>query len=146
MPRQEKYEAGTERDMDALDEAANTITLSLSDLMPDRTGAVVIQSDGESLTVVLTDYDGVKLRGIAPEGIFAEQGDISGFDFITFSSGVTVYYDAGTVRLRLASIRRSNGPRPVVLSSMTDLIDRELGGKGGDKGRPAAEGSRRLGA
>lgn len=146
MPRQARDEAGTERDKDALDEAANTITLSLSDLMPDRTGAVVIQSDGENLTVVLTDYDGVKMRGIAPDGIFAEQGDISGFDFITFSSGVTVYFDAGTVRLRLASTRRGVAPRPVILSSMTELIERELGGEGGTKSRSGPETGRRLGA
>lgn len=108
------------------DSLTNTITLKLQDLIPDRTGSVVIQTDGAPLVVVLEDYGEIRARGIAPEGMQSQHTDVSGFDYVAFGNGVVVYFAAEEVRLVLRREGNNLTPRQEPPHSIGSLIEREL--------------------
>lgn len=101
-----------------------SVALHLDDLMPDKTGAVVLQADGERLEIQLEDWDEILTRGIAPEDTQSEHFDVSGMDYVTFANGVTLYFPAGDILLTLkpATAVKTNSPS----MSLFHLIDREL--------------------
>lgn len=107
------------------DGAPLSVALHLDDLIPDKTGAIVIQSDGERLEIQLEDWDEVLARGIASEETRSEHFDVSGMDFVTFSNGVTLYFPAGQIALTLKPAPRPASSTPKL--SLFKLIDRELG-------------------
>ncbi|MBI2254038.1 MAG: hypothetical protein HYU58_05420 [Proteobacteria bacterium] len=101
-----------------------SVALNLDDLLPDKTGAVVIQVDGERLEIQLDDGDEILARGIAPEDTQSEHFDVSGMDFVSFANGVTLYFPAGEVHLTFKSAPKKKAAPPPM--SMFQLIEREL--------------------
>jgi len=101
-----------------------SVALHLDDLMPDKTGAVVLQTDGERLEVQLEDWDEILSRGIAPEDTRSEHFDVSGMDYVTFANGVTLYFPAGDILLTLKPTGAAKVGAPSM--SLFQLIDREL--------------------
>lgn len=104
-----------------------SVVLQLDDLMPDKTGAVVLQADGERLEIQLEDWDEILTRGIAPDDTQSEHFDVSGMDFVTFANGVTLYFPAGDILLTLKSTDTPRTAKPRL--SLFQLIDQELHGK-----------------
>lgn len=101
-----------------------SVALHLDDLMPDRTGAVVLQTDGERLEIQLEDWDEILTRGIAPDDTHSEHFDVSGMDFVTFANGVTLYFPAGDILITLKQVTSPKTAKPAM--SLYQLIDREL--------------------
>jgi hypothetical protein len=71
---------------------ADTISLDLSDLLPDSAGNIVIEYDGGNLAVELLTDQSVIERGVAAEAADANGGDLSGFAYCAFSNGTTVFF------------------------------------------------------
>jgi len=71
---------------------ADTISLQLSDLLPDSAGNIVIEYDGGNLAVQLLTDQAVVDRGVAAEAVDANGGDLSGLAYCAFSNGTTVYF------------------------------------------------------
>jgi hypothetical protein len=71
---------------------ADTISLELSDLLPDSAGNIVIEYDGGNLAVELLTDQSVVERGVAAEAMDANGGDLSGFAYCAFSNGTTVFF------------------------------------------------------
>jgi hypothetical protein len=101
-----------------------SVVLHLDDLMPDKTGAVVLQADGERLEIRLEDWDEILTRGIAPDDTQSEHFDVSGMDFVTFANGVTLYFPAGDILLTLKPSSAPKRAKPHL--SLFQLIDQEL--------------------
>jgi hypothetical protein len=70
----------------------DTISLDLSDLLPDSAGNIVIEYDGGNLAVELSTDQSVVERGVAAEAVDASGGDLSGFAYCAFSNGTTVFF------------------------------------------------------
>jgi hypothetical protein len=70
----------------------DTISLELSDLLPDSAGNIVIEYDGGNLAVELLTDQAVVERGVAAEAVDANGGDLSGFAYCAFSNGTTVFF------------------------------------------------------
>ncbi|HVY97929.1 MAG TPA: hypothetical protein VHA35_00405 [Dongiaceae bacterium] len=70
----------------------DTISLELSDLLPDSAGNIVIEYDGGNLAVELLTDQAVVERGVAAEAVDASGGDLSGFAYCAFSNGTTVFF------------------------------------------------------
>ena len=71
---------------------ADTISLELSDLLPDSAGNIVIEYDGGNLAVELLTNQAVVERGVAGEAVDASGGDLSGFAYCAFDNGTTVFF------------------------------------------------------
>ncbi|MGH6967820.1 MAG: hypothetical protein ACREEL_00875 [Stellaceae bacterium] len=70
---------------------AETLTLSLDDLIPDARNEIVIL-DGSGHDIAVATADAVSAHGIAAAHVTATGFDVSGFAFCTFEGGVTVFY------------------------------------------------------
>jgi hypothetical protein len=73
-------------------EAADTVSLQLSDLLPDSSGNVVIEYDGGNLSVELMTNQAVVDRGVVTEAVDAHGGDLSGLAYCAFGDGTTVFF------------------------------------------------------
>jgi len=69
--------------------------LSLSDLISDERGEVVLFNDSEFRTLALRADVGVVAKGLAARHLTAGGEDVTGFHFVTFENGVTLYYQKG---------------------------------------------------
>ncbi len=80
----------------ASDADDDTMVLTLDDLFPDENGEVVISSaDGVPINLVASlpvDQSGVAEPHVTAAGI-----DVSGLNFRTFESGLTVYFEADSL-------------------------------------------------
>ena len=74
--------------------------LDLGDLIADARGEVVV-SDMGGAHLTITAASTVASQGQAEEHITQDGVDVSGFHFVTFENGITLYYDEG-VHLALA--------------------------------------------
>lgn len=101
-----------------------SVVVGLDDLIPDRVGAVVLQTDGERLEILLEDWTEVLTRGIAPEDTRSEHFDVSGMDFVTFSNGVTLFFPAGDILITLKKTATPKTDNPAM--PLFQLIDHEL--------------------
>ncbi|HEV2264321.1 MAG TPA: hypothetical protein VGR79_07305 [Stellaceae bacterium] len=72
---------------------AATLSLSLSDLIPDAHNEIVILDGSGSDLAVVTD-NAVASHGISGGHVTASGLDVSGFAYCTFDGGVTVFYPA----------------------------------------------------
>lgn len=115
---------------------SNSVNLKLQDLIPDRTGSVVIQTDGAPLTIILEDFGEIRARGIAPEGTQSQHTDVSGFDYVAFGNGVILYFAADEVRLVLRRDGQELAPRRELPHSVSYLVERELAEPPHGHGRP----------
>jgi hypothetical protein len=74
---------------------AAEIELSLSDLISDERGEVVLFNDSEFRTLALRAGVRVVAKGLAARHVTASGEDVTGFQFVTFENGVTLYYQRG---------------------------------------------------
>ena len=66
--------------------------LSMGDIVTDDSGACVLGVDGPKISVVLQTDDTVVAEGAADDFASAAGHDVSGHSFMTFASGVTLYF------------------------------------------------------
>jgi hypothetical protein len=71
------------------------VELSLSDLIGDERGEVVLFNDSGFHTLALRTEARVIERGLAQRHVTAGGDDVSGFRYVTFENGLTLYYQEG---------------------------------------------------
>ena len=71
------------------------IELSLSDLIGDERGEVVLFNDSGFHTLALRTEARVVDRGFVQRHVTAGGDDVSGFRYLTFENGLTLYYQEG---------------------------------------------------
>jgi hypothetical protein len=91
----------------ASDTDAAEAELTLSDLVGDANGEVVIFNDSGFRTVAIRTNAAVVAEGEAAKHVTASGEDVSGFKYVTFDNGVTLYFPEG-----LDLILKSESPRP----------------------------------
>lgn len=69
--------------------------LALADLMGDANGEIVLFNDSGLRRLAITTEARVVADGRASRHRTAAGEDVSGFDFMTFDNGVTLYYQPG---------------------------------------------------
>lgn len=69
----------------------DAISLSLADLLPDSSGAIVIEGDGLDLSVRIVTDEPVVDTGVVDAMVTATGEDVSGHTFFAFGNGTTVY-------------------------------------------------------
>jgi uncharacterized protein GlcG (DUF336 family) len=82
-------------DQDTLPSAADTVILTLQDLLPDAGGEVVIHGAGVGAVGVSTDQ-AVTATGTADAHVTVAGEDVSGFRYYQLDSGITLYCPADT--------------------------------------------------
>jgi len=96
------FENDLDIDWDSFTEAAlpdqaggGEVELSLSDLISDNNNEVVLVSDPSFETLKLHIDTGILASGIADSHITAGGQDVTGYHFLNFESGLTLYYGDG---------------------------------------------------
>lgn len=67
------------------------ISLSLADLLPDSSGAIVIEGEGEDLCVRIVTDEQVVDAGVVEQLVTATGEDVSGHAYFAFQNGTTLY-------------------------------------------------------
>ncbi len=79
----------------AIPEDDQILTLRLDDLMQDDNGEVVLFNDsGMRALALATDAD-IVAEGSSGQHVTASGEDVSGFHYLTFDTGLTLYYQDG---------------------------------------------------
>lgn len=86
---------------------AARIELALSDLVADANGEVVLFNDSGLRTLAIRTEATVVADGQAAKHLTASGEDVSGFKYVTFDNGVTLYFQDG-----LDLILESDRPQP----------------------------------
>ncbi|MDX6752107.1 hypothetical protein SH611_20060 [Geminicoccaceae bacterium 1502E] len=68
------------------------VALAATDLMQDENGEVVLFNDSNLRSLALTSEAGIVAQGEARDHVTAGGEDVSGFKYLTFENGLTVYY------------------------------------------------------
>lgn len=92
---------------DAPDRDVAEVELTLSELVGDANGEVVIFNDSGFRTLAIRTKAAVVADGQVAKHVTAGGEDVSGFKYVTFDNGVTLYFQEG-----LDLILRSDPPRP----------------------------------
>ena len=92
---------------DAPDSDAAEVELRLSELVGDANGEVVIFNDSGFRTLAIRTKAAVVADGQAAKHVTAGGEDVSGFNYVTFDNGVTLYFQEG-----LELILKNDPPRP----------------------------------
>ena len=92
---------------DAFGTYAAEAELMLSDVVADANGEAVIFNDSGLRTVSIRTGAAVVAEGEAAEHVTASGEDVSGFKYVTFDNGVTLYFPEG-----LDLILTMDPPRP----------------------------------
>lgn len=74
---------------------AAEVELALAELMSDANGEVVIFNDSGFRTLALRTDTAVVTEGQARAHVTAGGEDVSGFNYVTFENGLTVYFQVG---------------------------------------------------
>jgi hypothetical protein len=74
---------------------AAEVELALADLMADANGEVVVLNDSGFRTMAIRAEAGVTAEGRVQRHVTASGEDVSGFSYVTFDNGVTLYYPDG---------------------------------------------------
>ena len=82
-------------------DSTDTWVLDLADLIADPQGEVVVSDVGSGHLTIMAGL-GVSSQGLAEGHVTQDGFDVSGFHFVTFENGITLYYD-DAVSLALAS-------------------------------------------
>lgn len=69
----------------------DAISLSLTDLLPDSSGAIVIESDGGDISIRILTDESVIDAGVVETLMTATGENVSGHAFFAFSNGTTLY-------------------------------------------------------
>jgi hypothetical protein len=80
---------------EALATGAAEVELALADLVADVNGEVVVLNDSGFRTMAIHTEAGVTTDGRVQKHVTASGEDVSGFNYVTFDNGVTVYYPDG---------------------------------------------------
>jgi hypothetical protein len=75
--------------------AAVEVELALTDLVGDANGEVVIFNDSGLRTLALRTDSAVVAGGQSQSHVTAGGEDVSGFNYVSFDTGVTVYFPEG---------------------------------------------------
>ena len=71
------------------------MVLSLSDLLPDQRGDVVLMNEAGPLSVNIMTDSRVTETGTAEHYVTSAGLDVTGYHFCTFEAGLTIYYPPG---------------------------------------------------
>jgi hypothetical protein len=71
------------------------VELALADLVSDANGEVVVFNDSGSRTLAIRTASTVVAEGRASKHVTAGGEDVSGYRYVTFANGVTLYYPDG---------------------------------------------------
>jgi hypothetical protein len=96
---------GAGEDAVGLDEAVERIMLPLRGLQPDANGNVVLLDDAGSTAVGVITREKVTLSGMVDRHVTAGGIDVTGFCFVRFESGVTLYYPVDTDMVITSEVR-----------------------------------------
>lgn len=69
----------------------DAISLSLADLLPDSSGAIVIEGDGPDLSVRIVTDEQLVDAGVVEQMVTATGEDVSGHAYFAFQNGTTLY-------------------------------------------------------
>jgi uncharacterized protein (DUF362 family) len=86
---------------------AAEVQLALADLVSDANGEVVVFNDSGFRTMAIRTEAAVTAEGRVQRHVTASGEDVSGFNYVTFDNGVTLYYPDG-----LDLILEPGGTRP----------------------------------
>ena len=75
--------------------AASEIELALDDLISDDNGEIVFFNDSGFRTLSITTKSSVISDGQADDHLTAAGEDVSGFNYVTFDNGLTLYFEEG---------------------------------------------------
>jgi hypothetical protein len=98
-------QAAIERETSAT--GAAEVQLALADLVSDANGEVVVFNDSGFRTMAIRTEAAVTADGRVQRHVTASGEDVSGFKYVTFDNGVTLYYPDG-----LDLILEPDGMRP----------------------------------
>jgi hypothetical protein len=98
-------QAAIERETSATNAAE--VQLALADLVSDANGEVVVFNDSGFRTMAIRTEAAVTADGRVQRHVTASGDDVSGFNYVTFDNGVTLYYPDG-----LDLILEPDGRRP----------------------------------
>lgn len=70
-------------------------TLRLDDLIQDDNGEVVLFNDSGLRALAVATEAGVVAEGSSGHHVTAAGDDVSGFHYVTFTTGLTLYYESG---------------------------------------------------
>jgi len=68
-----------------------SISLSLADLLPDSSGAIVIEGEGDDLSVRIVTDEMVVDAGVVEQLVTSSGEDVSGRAYFSFENGTTLY-------------------------------------------------------
>jgi hypothetical protein len=85
------------------------VELAMADLISDDNGEIVLFNDSGLRSLVLRTDATVVADGRAPAHVTAAGDDVSGFKFVRFDNGVTLYFEEG---LHLILSRGPDAARP----------------------------------
>jgi hypothetical protein len=71
------------------------VELSLEDLISDDNGEIVFFNDSGFRTLSITTQSSVVSNGRASQHSTASGEDVSGFNYVTFANGMTLYFEEG---------------------------------------------------
>jgi hypothetical protein len=71
--------------------SGSSISLSLTDLLPDSTGAIVVEGEGDDLRVRIVTDEVVVDAGVVAQLVTASGEDVSGHAYFAFENGTTLY-------------------------------------------------------
>jgi hypothetical protein len=71
------------------------VELALADLLSDENGEIVFFNDSGFRTLAIETSAAVVADGQAAPHVTAGGEDVTGFHFLTFDNGITLYYDEG---------------------------------------------------
>lgn len=74
---------------------AAEVELALTDLVGDANGEIVILNDSGFRTLAILTEASVTADGRVQKHVTASGEDVSGFNYVTFANGVTLYYPDG---------------------------------------------------
>jgi hypothetical protein len=80
---------------DALDDVDSPIVLSLSDLVRDDNGEVVLFNDSGLRALAVSTNAAVVAEGEAGRHVTAAGEDVSGFRYVAFDNGLKLFYQPG---------------------------------------------------
>lgn len=75
------------------DTGEDIVTLALADLVQDSNGEIVLFNDSNLRRLALVTSASELARGQAPHHVTAAGEDVTGFAYVTFDNGVTLYYE-----------------------------------------------------
>jgi hypothetical protein len=78
----------------ALGGDGHDLALAMSDLIQDSNGEVVFLTEGAAIRSLALDSDAAVIdQGLVDQHVTAGGDDVSGFKYVEFANGVTLYFD-----------------------------------------------------